>query len=142
MERNILRLGELPVERPARPSHIVIAHSDAEYVTDLQEALQLRGSFVHVAHSGEQARVLARRYRAVLVVLDSDMSLESGWLTADKLARENPRVRVILVTPELTDKDRIFASFVQATAVVDRVEGPGAILEKLDELEGAELAGK
>jgi DNA-binding NtrC family response regulator len=140
VERQVAGLGELPADRPARPRHIVIAHSDAEYVTDVQEALQLRGGAVHVARSGEQARLLAHRYRAVLVVLDSQMPLESGWLTADKLARDNPRARVVVVTPELTVKDRIFASFVQATAVVDQIEGPAAILEKLDELEGVQFA--
>ncbi len=140
MERHSTTLGELPVEWPARPSHIVIAHSDAEYVTDVQEALQLRGCAVHAARSGEQARELARRYRAVLVVLDSEMPLESGWLTADKLARENPRARIVVVTPELTDKDRELASFVQATAVVDRIEGPAAIVERLEELEGVQFA--
>jgi DNA-binding response OmpR family regulator len=118
----------------------VIAHGDAEYVGELHERLQQRCCVVHVARSGEQARLLTRWCRAELVILDGTMPLESGWLTADKLGRENSRVRCIVVVAERTHKDRQFGEFVQAYAVVDRAEGAEAILETLDELEGAELA--
>jgi DNA-binding response OmpR family regulator len=134
MERHAPRLDEFSTDQPARPMRIVIAHSDAAYVADLHERLQLRGCVVHVARSGEQARLLAHRTRAEIVVLDSEMPLESGWLTADKLRREHS-ARVIVVTPEFTFQDRRFGEFVHAAAIVDRLAGPEAVLDKIDDLE-------
>jgi DNA-binding NtrC family response regulator len=142
MERYTRRLDEYPFENTVRPTHIVIAHSDSQYVVELGDRLLQRGCAVHFARNGDQARLLAHHWRADVVVLDTDMHFESGWLTADKLGREDENVRTILVAPEVTYRDRQLARFVHAYAVVDQLEGPEAIVDKLDEMEGATLARK
>jgi DNA-binding response OmpR family regulator len=133
MERHAPRLDDL-TEQVARPVRVVVAHGNLAYLAALQERLQQHGCSVHVAHSGEQARMLARRIHADIVVLDSEMPFESGWLTAEKLRRERQNARAIVVTPEATFTDRRFAEFICAAAIVDGAEGPEAVLERIDEI--------
>ncbi len=142
MERQRLRLDQLHAHWSAPSGHIVIAHHDGEYAAELHERFAERGYAVHLARSGDQARFLARRFRAATAVLDSEMPFESGWLTADKMRRDNPSVTIILVTPVPTFEDRQLAEFIHASAVVDRLDGPEAVAAQLDELEWADCVGR
>jgi DNA-binding NarL/FixJ family response regulator len=74
---------------------------------------------------------LAWELTAPTVVLDTDLSGESGWLTCVKLTRDNPQLRVILVAPVATPDRRRFALFVGATGLVGRNGGPVALVEEV-----------
>jgi chemotaxis response regulator CheB len=135
MNRNVFRLHEVRAEPVVPHPHIVIAHGDPEFTAELHERFHQRSYSVHLAQCGEQARFLTRRFHACLIVLDTELSMESGWLTCEKLVRESPAARVVLVTPVPTGEDKDFAWFVHATAIVDRLDGADAVLEQVDEME-------
>ncbi len=59
---------------------------------------------------------------ADMVILHVDLPEESGWLTCDKLMREQPTVSVILVGDDLSPRNQDLADFVGASALVDHAE--------------------
>jgi DNA-binding response OmpR family regulator len=91
-------------------------------------AFRLRGWDVYPARSGPEARRLARMVEADLVVLDTLLPVESGWLTCEKLTRELPGVRVVLVDPDPTPGREDLAAFVGADALVGRRDGLAELL--------------
>ena len=76
-----------------------------------------QGWDVYTAHGGPEVRRLARMLGPQLVVLQADLPDESGWLTCDKLLRELPHVRVILVNSGLSAEGCRFATFVGAAGL-------------------------
>ena len=135
MQRKVFRLHEVRAERAVPRPHMVIGHTDQEFAAQLHERFQQHGYSVHLARSGEQARFLTRRFQASLVVLETELPEESGWLTCDKLTRESPSARVILVSPVTTGEERNFAWFVHASAIVDQMDGADAVFDEIDEIE-------
>jgi hypothetical protein len=67
---------------------------------------------------------------ANFVVLGTELPEESGWLTCDKLVREHPGLKVILVSVEQGLSSKQFAAFVGATTLVDRNAGPLVLLDE------------
>ena len=47
-----------------------------------------------------------------MVILHAELAEESGWLTCDKLTREQPLTRVILVGDNLSPRNQELAIFV------------------------------
>jgi ActR/RegA family two-component response regulator len=90
-----------------------------------------RGWDVYQTKSGPEARRLARMVSADLIVLDTFLPEESGWLTCEKLTREIPGARVVLVDPD--PRRAALAEFVGAAALVGS-DGLAALLE-LDPVE-------
>jgi CheY-like chemotaxis protein len=101
---------------------LVIAGFDAS----VARAFRRRGWDVYSARTGPEARRLARMMEADLVVLDTFLPEESGWLTCEKLTRECPDVRVVLVDPD--PRRRQLAEFVGAAALVGS-DGLSALIE-------------
>ena len=56
---------------------------------------------------------------------------ESGWLTCEKLTRELPHLRVILVSPGLSPDAGRFATFVGAASLVNRHTGVRTLVEEV-----------
>jgi CheY-like chemotaxis protein len=83
-------------------------------------AFRRSGWDVYPARTGPEARRLARMVEADLVVLDTGVDEESGWLTCEKLTREVPGIRVILVEGDPDPVGADLAEFVGATALIDR----------------------
>src|SRR5260370_24318032 len=88
---------------------------------------------VHRADTGEEVRGLARAFAPNLVILDTQLADESGWLTCDKLTREMPRLKVLLLGAQPPSQNENFASFVGATALIDRLDGLLSILTEFAE---------
>lgn len=118
-----------PCDRPAdaRPI-LVLAHTDALYAELVHRTFVRWGWRVCRAASGPDARAWAARLSPSLVVLDTDLPGESGWLTSDKLSRDLPGTRVILITDRPTGKKERFATFVGAVALVGRQGSLQALL--------------
>jgi len=110
---------------------LILAHPDTEYETAIARAFRRMGWDVYSAHSGPEARRLARRLDADVVVLDADLPEESGWLTCDKLTREQPLAKVILVSDNLSPRNQELAAFVGASALVSYGDGPAALAEEI-----------
>jgi ActR/RegA family two-component response regulator len=85
-----------------------------------------RGWDVYPARTGPEARRLARMVQADLVVLDTYLPEESGWLTCEKLTTEMPGIRVVLIDSD--PRRASLAEFVGAAALVGS-DGLTALLE-------------
>ena len=112
---------------------LVFAHADEDYALRTCGSFRRLGWDVHCADNGVEARGLARMLAPNLVILDTQLADESGWLTCDKLTREMPRVKVLLVGSHPRNTNADLATFVGATALVDRLDGLLAILNEFAE---------
>ncbi len=109
---------------------LVLAHADEDYALRACGSFRRLGWDVHFADNGVEARGLARTLSPNLVILDTQLPDESGWLTCDKLTREMPRVKVLLLGLHPRSRNQNFAAFVGATALVDRLDGLLGILNE------------
>jgi DNA-binding response OmpR family regulator len=120
---------------------LVFAHSDPGFAAAAGRALRRRGWDVYAARHGPEARRLARMIGADLVLLDTELPGESGWLTCAKLAGELPLVPVILVAADPDDRSRRFASFVGASNLLGRDAGLASLVWEVDEAAATAVAG-
>jgi DNA-binding response OmpR family regulator len=120
------RSGEAGRQRP----QVVIAHSDTAYVLGVARAFRRHGWDTAIAAVGQEARRLAALHSARLVVLETDLPDESGWLTCAKLNVGNAGPAVVLVTEEAAECDADFADFAGAARLVTRDEGFEPLLEE------------
>src|SRR5690242_4500934 len=88
--------GEAGRHRP----HVVIAHSDTAYVLGVARAFRRHGWDVALAAVGQEARRLAVQLSARLVVLETSLPDETGWLTCAKLTVGDDAPSVVLVADE------------------------------------------
>jgi DNA-binding response OmpR family regulator len=110
---------------------MVLAHTDRGYAAQCRRFFQAEGwDVVHVATSRE-ARQLARLLAPTVVVLDTELPDESGWLTCDKLRAELPEQKVVLVAANWTLESHAFGDFVGAAGVVHQGEGIPALAEEI-----------
>ena len=111
---------------------VLVAHADAGYAAVAARAFRRLGWDDYVAGTGPEVRRLARMLDAAVVVLDVDLAGESGWLTCDKLRRERPHTRVILVGRQPTPLEHRLAAFAGACGLVAQTDGVAALLAALD----------
>jgi DNA-binding response OmpR family regulator len=121
---------------PGRRPLLVLAYADSLYAALSCRHFRRLGWEVHLANSAREARRLTRVYAPAVVVIDTDLHDESGWLTCDKMTRELADQRVILVGPNPTEESHRLAAFVGAAALVNRTAGVSALA---DEVLGAAL---
>jgi DNA-binding response OmpR family regulator len=84
---------------------------------------------VFLADSGPQARRLARELNPLVVALAVELREQSGWLTCWKLLREQPRLKVLLVSSQPAPDRHRFAAFVGAAGLVDRKQGVAGLVD-------------
>jgi len=106
---------------------MLIAYADAEYSAKAEPALRRLGWDVYVSGTGASARRLTRMLHPEVVVLSTQLPDESGWLTCDKLMRDYPLLKVVLVSPEASVEGESFATFVGAAAYVSEADGVEAL---------------
>jgi CheY-like chemotaxis protein len=106
---------------------LVLAHADADWLAQTARALRRVGWDAYATGSGPEARRLARLLEADLVVLDTLLPGESGWLTCEKLTRETPGLRVVLVDEAPNGRAMDLAAFVGAAALVGSGDGLGLL---------------
>lgn len=111
---------------------LVLAHPDGAYMAWASRAFRLRGWDVYPARNGPEARRLAALLDAELVILDTDLPGESGWLTCDKLLEARPLTKVVLVADEVDARAERFAEFVGALAVVERRGGAASLVREVE----------
>ena len=85
---------------------LILAHADPAYAAQVVRAFRRHGWDVYPAQNGPEVRRLARMLEPQLVVLQTDLPEESGWLTCDKLTDEWPDCKVVLVSAEPTPLPR------------------------------------
>ncbi|MGH7168812.1 MAG: response regulator [Gemmataceae bacterium] len=123
MERNKTNVVSSPC--------LILAHAHQDYQTLLARTFRRLGWDVYLAHNGPEARRLVRMLEADVVILHAELPEESGWLTCDKLTREQPLARVILVSDNVSARNQNLAAFVGASALVDPADGVAPLIEEL-----------
>jgi len=113
------------------PPCLILAHADGVYEGLIARGFRRMGWDLYSARSGPEVRRLVRMLEADLVIMDADLPEESGWLTCDKLTREQPLVKVILVSDNLSARNQELAAFVGASALVRHGEGVAPLMEEL-----------
>ena len=96
-----------------------------------ETSLRLRrlGWDIYQARVGPEVRRLSRMLDPDVVVMDTDLEGESGWLTCAKLEQERPGKEVILVSAEDTPRNRALAAFVGASVLVSRTHNLVSLLQ-------------
>ena len=117
---------------------LVVAEGNSAQAALLCRQFRRLGWEVHLASSGPDARRLARLLEPQLVILDTALREESGWLTCAKLTLENEELEVILLDESATECQRQFAQFVGASALVTRDGGVPALVAEVHEAAGAQ----
>jgi CheY-like chemotaxis protein len=112
---------------------LVLAHPDPVYAAVVSRTFRRLGWAVAQARGGLEARRLACQLQAQLVILDTELPDESGWLTCAKLTHELPQLKVVLVSPQPTPYEQDFADFVGA-ALFGRQEGTAPLVQLASEL--------
>jgi DNA-binding response OmpR family regulator len=116
---------ETAVYRPC----LVLAHANAAYAASAARAFRRLGWDVYVTRNGPETRRLARMLNPSVVILEADLPEESGWLTCDKLVREQPHRKVILVGDDFSAECESFAAFIGAAGVVEQSDGAQALVD-------------
>jgi hypothetical protein len=109
------------IHRPVvtRAASVVLALDDVAQARAIRDAFRLDGWEVYLAAGDLDARRLVHQLRPTAAILATDPAKgESGWLTCKKLVMDRPALRVILVSPNPTDRERRLAEFVGAAALV------------------------
>jgi DNA-binding NarL/FixJ family response regulator len=123
------------IARTAKPlsfrPRLVLAYADSAHAALSGRHFRRLGWEVHLASTGPEARRLAQALAPSIVVLDTDLREESGWLTCAKLIQERPGQRVVLLGSDLSPEAHEFAAFVGAAALVSRDAGPNALVESV-----------
>src|SRR5437660_9043907 len=95
------RRGALMIARTQQPlafrPRLVVAYADSSHAALSARLFRRLGWEVHLASSGPDARRLAQALAPEVVILDTQLPDESGWLTCAKLIQENGAQRVVLV---------------------------------------------
>ena len=110
---------------------LVLAYADSALSALSSRHFRRLGWEVHSTNSGVEARRLAHALRPRIVVLETDLRDESGWLTCAKLTAGGTDARVVLLADEVTPRERSFADAVGASAVVAARAGLPALIEEV-----------
>ena len=99
---------------------LVLAYADAAQAARQGRSFRRRGWEVHQTASGVEARRLAADLNPSLVILDTQLPDESGWLVCAKLRLEQPQRKIVLVDPQLSPEKERLGEFIGASATVSR----------------------
>jgi DNA-binding response OmpR family regulator len=114
---------------------LVLAYADSALSALSSRFFRRLGWEVHLTSSGVEARRLAHALRPQVVVVETELRGESGWLTCAKLTLIGADFKVVLVGDGVTREQEEFAEMVGAAAIVDRRDGlPALVAEVHDTL--------
>ena len=128
----------VPGTMPTSIRRLIVAHPEDGYLRLLCRYFNRLGWRVYLAPSGTVARRLARSAAPAVVVLATNGTEESGWLTCAKLTRELPGQKVVLIDNEPRREGRRLSKFVGGAALVSRTAGVGVLIDQVqDAAEGS-----
>jgi CheY-like chemotaxis protein len=107
---------------------MVVAYADSAHAALSARQFRRLGWEVHLASSGPDARRLATALTPEVVILDTLLPDESGWLTCAKLMLGSGAQKVVLVSADATDEEQRLAESVGAAALVSRETGVPALV--------------
>jgi len=120
--------------RPARiRERVVVALNDTVFAAWIARHVRRLGWGVHLTRSGAEARRLCQEHSPQVVVLDTQLPDQSGWLTCEKLLRDDPTLKVILIASQAEPHGDAFADFVGPAKLIRQSEGIQAVVDEIVE---------
>jgi CheY-like chemotaxis protein len=120
------------LRKPVRiRERVVVALNDTIFAAWIGRHLRRLGWGVHLARSAAHARQLTAEFSPRVVVLDTQLFDESGWLTCEKMIRHDPTLKVVLVASEPEANGKAFAEFVGAGVLIGQEEGVQAVVDEI-----------
>ena len=119
-------------EGTERFEQLIVAHHDQAFTRQTSRCFRRLGWQVYSADTAAEARRLTQALNAAVLVLDTELPDESGWLACAKLTGEQPDLKVFLVSPRRSAEQARFADFVGAAGLVWRYGGLRALAEEVD----------
>jgi CheY-like chemotaxis protein len=110
---------------------MVVAYADSNHAALCARHFRRLGWEVHMASSGLDARRLAHALAPEVVILDTQLPDESGWLTCAKMVLDNGARRVVLVSALVTEQEAHLAETVGAAALVGRNDGVPVLVDEV-----------
>jgi CheY-like chemotaxis protein len=131
-ERKVDGIMMVGLERKlsARP-RLLLAYVDSIHAARTARFLRRHGWEVHLAASGAEVYHLIQEIQPRVVVLDTELHDESGWLISAKITLDPRSPHVILLAPQRTEADLNQLSQVGACALVARKDGFEALAEEV-----------
>src|SRR5207249_7312096 len=86
---------------------------------------------VHLARSAAAARRLSAEFSPRIVVLDTRLPDESGWLACEKMIRDDPTLKVVLVASSPERGGKAFGEFVGAAILIRHEDGVQAVIKEI-----------
>lgn len=112
---------------------MVLAYADSARAALNARHFRRLGWEVHQTASGPEARRLVATLRPQVVIIDTQLRGESGWLTCAKLILGGPVPRIILVDDQVTTLGHEFAEAVGAAAIVSAQAGLPALIAEVQD---------
>lgn len=110
---------------------VVLGIDDTVFAAWIARRLRRLGWGVHLTRSGAEARRLCQEYSPQVVVLDTRLQDQSGWLTCEKIGRDDPTLKVILLDSKQEPNAAAFADFVGPAKLIRQEEGVQAIIDEI-----------
>jgi DNA-binding NtrC family response regulator len=120
--------------KPARiRERVVIGLNDTIFAAWLARHLRRLGWGVHITRTADEVRQLVGELSPQVVVLNTRHDDQSGWLTCEKILRDDATVKVVLVESEPEQDGQAFAEFVGAAALIRQGEGMQTLIDEIVE---------
>ncbi len=121
----------MTARKPYSRPRLLLGYADSAHASQWARYFRRHGYSVHLIPSGVDTRRLATEIAPRVVILDTDLPDESGWLTAAKILLDRPEQKIFLVGPERTEANERLASFLGAAGYLSRDESPVALSEEI-----------
>lgn len=112
---------------------VVAGLNNTAFAAWIARRLRRLGWGVHLAQSAAEVRRLINEVSPQVVVLETRLPDESGWLACEKILRDDPTIKVVLVASQPEHKGQAFAEFVGAAALISQEEGVQALIDRIVE---------
>jgi DNA-binding response OmpR family regulator len=110
---------------------VVLALNDTVLAAWIARQLRRLGWAVHSTQSGEEARRLRREHSPQVVVLDIQLKDQTGWLTCEKILRDDPTLKVILFSSQSEINGEAFAEFLGSAKWIPQDQGSQAVINEI-----------
>jgi CheY-like chemotaxis protein len=117
-QSKMVRLDKRETYRPL----MILAYADSAHAAQCGRYFRRLGWEVHLVASAAEARRLLATFTPRVIVLDTELPDESGWLTCAKITQENPARKVVLLAPERSPENLKNLADVNAATLVTRGE--------------------
>jgi DNA-binding response OmpR family regulator len=108
-----------------------LGYADSAHASHCARHFRRQGWEVHLIPSGVDTRRLASDLAPRVVILDTDLPDESGWLTAAKILLDRPEQKLYLVGKERTEANQRYAAYLGAAGFLTRDESPVTVAEEV-----------